>query len=421
MKNIVLILFIALTIAWALAACTPQQIQQSPTAVNTSEPISTTTVASSLKPSGTATFSPTVESSRTPTVSYTATPKQLPTTAAPSATQKPTPFLLADPGPLSVGKRIFGFQDPSRGGREVEISVWYPAVLPADQAGEVVEDAPADLSGAPYPVILSSAKSGGFFAAHLVSHGFVYVGIRNIDTYEQMDQNLIDQPLDILFALDQVASQPLVGLEGMFDTDRAGAMGYSFDGYNSLAISGARIDPQSYLERCRDVSTMEPPLSDFWIRFYCDLAAKWDDFEAHAGSQITVSEDGLWQPMTDARILAVMPMAPDGTWIFGERGLAPVDRPVLILVGTNDRFDGLSVYDTESVYIFEHLGTPDGILISFIGKDHYMIYNPEPVERMQHFATAFFGFHLQAREDYAEYFSQDFVDQYDDLAWGVFK
>jgi hypothetical protein len=50
-----------------------------------------------------------------------------------------------------------------------------------------------------------------------------------------------------------------------------------------------------------------------------------------------------------------------------------------------------------------------------------MIYNPEPVERMQHFATAFFGYYLQGRQDYAEYFSQEFVEQYEDLAWGVYE
>ncbi len=53
---------------------------------------------------------------------------------------------------------------------------------------------------------------------------------------------MIDQPLDILFALDRVASGPPDGLEGMLDTEHAGVIGYSFDGYNALAMSGARID-----------------------------------------------------------------------------------------------------------------------------------------------------------------------------------
>jgi hypothetical protein len=38
---------------------------------------------------------------------------------------------------------------------------------------------------------------------------------------------------------------------------------------------------------------------------------------------------------------------------------------------------------------------------------------------MAHFAVAFFGYHLQGRQDLAGYFSEDFVAQHDDLVWGV--
>jgi hypothetical protein len=44
----------------------------------------------------------------------------------------------------------------------------------------------------------------------------------------------------------------------------------------------------------------------------------------------------------------------------------------------------------------------------------------EMVARMAHFAVAFFGYHLQGREDLAWYCSEDFVAQHDDLAWGVY-
>lgn len=351
----------------------------------------------------------------------TATPTLPPTNAEQPPTQEPTPFLLADPGPQSVGTRIYKFQDASRAGRNVAITVWYPALLPEDQAGRVVYNAPPDLSGAPYPMILSSYKTSVDFGAHLVSHGLVHVGIRNIDYYEPWDHNLIDQPLDILFALDQVASQPLEGLEGVLDTARVGVMGYSFDGYNSLALSGARIDPDFYFDQCEQAPSLDPPLTDWRLKYYCDLSEKWDEFEAQAGSHLTTSEDGLWQPMTDARILAVMPMAPEGAWLFGERGLAAVDRPTLIIGATEDRGDHGCPYEIEAVFIFEHLGTPDRAMISFIGRSHYMIMIPELVERMQHFATAFFGYYLQGRQDYAEYFSQEFVDQYEDLAWGMYE
>jgi hypothetical protein len=40
---------------------------------------------------------------------------------------------------------------------------------------------------------------------------------------------------------------------------------------------------------------------------------------------------------------------------------------------------------------------------------------------MKHFAIAFFGYHLQGRADYADYFSEEFVGQFKDLAWGVYE
>jgi predicted dienelactone hydrolase len=331
---------------------------------------------------------------------------------------EPLPFLLSTPGAYKTGTRTITFSDVSRDDREVSIVVMYPAIISENQIGSEIQDAPADLTGAPYPIVLSSAKVAGIFGSRLASHGFISVGIRKMDYYEPWDQNLIDQPLDILFALDSIAVEPLDGLDGMLDSNRAGVMGYSFDGYNSLALSGVRFDPEFYLEQCSRSASMEPDLSEWRIWYFCDLAAKWDQFAAHAGSQITVSNDGLWQPMTDPRILAVMPMAPEGAWLFGERGLAAVDRPTLIIGATRD---GICPYEMEAVYIFEHLDTPDRFMISFIGEGHMMIYDAEPVARMKHFATAFFGYYLQGRDSYAGYFSEDFVTRYDDLAWGVYK
>ena len=49
-----------------------------------------------------------------------------------------------------------------------------------------------------------------------------------------------------------------------------------------------------------------------------------------------------------------------------------------------------------------------------------MIYEVEMVARMAHFAVAFFVYHLQEREDLAWYFSEEFVAQHEDLAWGVY-
>ena len=157
-------------------------------------------------------------------------------------------------------------------------------------------------------------------------------------------------------------------------------------------------------------------MSQWYINLFCSLSGKWDAFVEHVGVEITESDDGLWQPVTDERIRAVMPMAADGAWFFGERGLAMVDLPVLFIQATEDDVNQI----IEAAFIFEHLGTPEKFMISFIGKDHGMAFETEAANRMKHFAVAFFGYYLQRHEDYAYYFSESFVSQVDDLAWGIY-
>jgi predicted dienelactone hydrolase len=349
----------------------------------------------------------------------TATPEHVAATAAPETTQEPVPFPLSEPGPYHVGKQTSSFEDASRDNRRVWITVWYPAVQPEGWSGTPLRastNSSPDPSGAPYPLLLSSSKVAAILAPYLVSHGFSWASVNGIDTWDEYSLELIDQPLDILFALEQVASVPPEGLEGMIDAEKAGVTGYSFDGYNALAMSGARVDPEFYLARCaRPDATAEAILSILPGRYQCALAGEWDAFVARAGEAIAASEDGLWQPMTDTRIRAVLPLAGEGWLLLGEKGLAAVDRPTLLIVSTKD------IWYQENVLILEHLGTPEKALVSFVGEDHMMIYDPEMVARMAHFAVAFFGYHLQGRDDLAYYFSEDFVEQYDDLAWGAYQ
>jgi predicted dienelactone hydrolase len=185
-------------------------------------------------------------------------------------------------------------------------------------------------------LILSDTKVASILAPYLISHGFVWVSVDRIDTWDLYDAELIEQPLDILFALDQVASNPPEGLEGMIDTEHAGATGYSFGGYNTLALSGARIDPEYYLAQCASAdATAEAVISILSTRYQCAVAGKWNEFAGHAGEAIVSSEDGLWQPMTDRRIRAVMPLAGEGWMLFGREGLAAVDRPTLMVVASS--------------------------------------------------------------------------------------
>lgn len=352
-----------------------------------------------------------------------ATPQPTDETIAPTesvATPESVNLPLSELGSYHVGiKRNIVYEDSSRNERKVTITIWYPAAQPQDStSSDPIADATPAKTNAPYPLILSSTKLGFIFAPHLASYGFVYVGINGQDSKDHWGQWLTDYPLDIVFALNQIASNPLMGLENMIDTNHAGAMGYSFDGYNSLALSGARVDPTFYHTQCENANTMKPAPPEWWGDYICNLTGGWDELVSNAGSTITTSDDGLWRAMTDERIRAVMPMAPEGAWLFGERGLAAVNRPTLIIGATAD---DINIYDLEAAYIFEHLGTSDRTMISFVDQGHMMIYDTDQVARMKHFAVAFFGYHLQAQGDYFKYFSEDFVAQYGDLAWGVYK
>ena len=314
---------VALTIL--LAGCSPATAVTAPTqapesqvaAPPTSPPPTLAATVPSAAPAPTATLPP-ARASATPQFKIQ---KSVNDTTA-SGTQAPNPYLLSESGPYQVGLHTFAATDSSRPERPISISVWYPAKVEAGKASPYgVIDAPPDPSGAPYPLLLSSTKLARIFAPILVSHGFTWASIDGIDTYDTTNPEMLHQPLDILFALEQVASQPPEGLEGMIDADNAGAIGYSFDGFNALMLSGARIDPQHYLDMCQDPQKSEETAGYwFWDEYNCGLARQWDAFTAEAGQKLTASEDGLWQPVTDPRIKAVMPLAADGYYLFGDRG-----------------------------------------------------------------------------------------------------
>lgn len=340
------------------------------------------------------------------------------TATVPTTAQEPPSLPLSEPGPYAMSKRIYVFEDASRDNRKVSFTVWYPAVRPVgaeEKSRAITMEHDPDLSGAPYPLLISSTEMANTLAKYVVSHGFTWVSVNGIHSYAKMSEEMYSQPLDILFGLDRAAAHAFEDLQDVINAEHTGVIGYSFDGYNTLALSGARIDPQCYLENCTNPDTITAEIKMELSAFSCTPAHDWDAFTANAGKVATMSEDGLWQPMTDSRIRAVMPMAGEGWWLFGERGLAAVEKPTLILVATQDE-----LYP-ENVLIYKHLGSHEKTFISFVDLNHMMIFRSESIARIAHFSIAFFSYHLQGREDYKQYFSEDFVGQFNDLAWGVHK
>jgi predicted dienelactone hydrolase len=334
------------------------------------------------------------------------------------------PFPLSEPGPYFVGRQDYRIIDKSRNNREILVEFWYPAKEKMDENGKVIKyQAAPDKSGAPYPLILTEHRSGrNIFGEHLASHGFV-MAIITVPDHADLgwDYQMIEWPRDFLYGLDQIATNPPEELKKIINTNAIGVTGYSFGGDISITLSGAQIDPKFYLAYCENPPRIATSYfsAEEYHKYTCISANKWEDLSLSAGESITALDNGLWQPLTDKRILAVMPMAASGTWLYGEKGLVVVKKPVLIIAPTADEF---IPYSEETAYLFDHLGSSDKSMISFIGKGHVeMVQDDEQIKRMRHFATAFFGYYLQGRNDYQMYYSKEFVSKYSDLHWGIYS
>lgn len=340
---------------------------------------------------------------------------------APVPTQALSRLPLSDAGPQLVGmQRLVKLVDAKDPDRKVMLTIWYPAVAAegAEAWQDVKSDALPDRSAAPYPLILTATTFGSSFAAHLASYGFVVAGVEGQDWSDHWGAWQFEHPEEILFALDQISTQGVPGLEGMIDSDRTGVMGYSFGSGTALMLGGARVDPEYYQAQCAQAASMTPAPPEAWLDYICNVSGGWDTIAASAKPEITNESDGLWAPITDDRIQAVIAMAPEGAWLFGERGLRAVDRPTLLFGATEDVNN---YYELEAAAIYEGLTSTERTLVSFVDDTHMMLDVPERLAQMQHFAVAFFGLHLKQDEGMTRYLSQEFIEGYDDLSWGVYK
>ena len=104
-----------------------------------------------------------------------------------------------------------------------------------------------------------------------------------------------------------------------------------------------------------------------------------------------------------------MPMAPEGAWLFGPRGLASIKVPALVVSAAED---DINFYALEAVPIFEHMGSKEKMMISFIDRGHMMIYDDAAVLQMKHLAAAFFGYYLQGNTDYQVYLTEKAINRH---------
>ena len=364
--------------------------------------------------------------------------------ACPPWPRLPAEAVYAARGPYPVG--TFDTTIPAGDGSPADTgplaaTVWYPALNPDGLPevasypwgeftlqGEALRDAAPDPAGGPYPLVIFSHGLGGlrlqslFYTEHLASYGFVVIAVdhpgstldadgRGADaagTVPAMMSSYGTRPLDILRTLDGAEALNADGpLAGLIDVTRTAISGHSFGGYTTLATGGARLDFSAFNAWCLapQAVTFDLPTGTLGSGpAAADLGAT-ACFMRLMGGMVASARgldrlpDGLWPPTTDPRIKAVVALAPWNVQVFGPEGLAALDVPAMIQVGSAD---DVTPPERDAYAAYSEVGSAEKALVVFEGGSHLIFadrsqegwsdvaWQPDEVHPLiNHFATAF--------------------------------
>lgn len=262
-------------------------------------------------------------------------------------------------GPYAVGVRYFTIPAERETDRELTASVWYPALNPDGETGEMVYeqqfapgnippfsvlghallDAEPDPSGGPYPLIVyshahwSMAQELPYFTEHLASRGFVVISTDHEDNWSTdfgltPYETAVRRPQEITRQIDfaEMLGADDGDLPGMIATEKVGVAGWSMGAMTSLEVAGTRKDLVGLRAWCA-----EDPFHMEIASYACvDILEYETEIAEFAG--LDEIPTGLWSSTKDERIAAAVPMS-GSTAQFGSEGLSYVDIPVLLFHG----------------------------------------------------------------------------------------
>jgi predicted dienelactone hydrolase len=294
-------------------------------------------------------------------------------------------------GPYWVGTRDFVIEPDSD--RPLPVTVWYPALNPdgleeavtytieyppavpqVPIAGRAIQDATPDAERGPYPLVIFSHGAFGwrysslYFLEHLASYGFVVMSADHIgDTPANMEDEgafvraHVNRPVDISREIDYADTLTAEGgaLAGTIDTERVAVSGHSSGGWTALLAAGVRRDYTALNAWCA-----ENP-DDFWT--CANLLGQEQTLANLLG--LNAVPEGLWPPVGDPRVDAIVLFAPGNVPAFGRDGLAAVTVPSITVAGTADSF---VPYDDGAKLAYEALGGPSKTLVTFEQGGHTM-------------------------------------------------
>jgi predicted dienelactone hydrolase len=341
--------------------------------------------------------------------------------------------------------------------RPLKIEVWYPAniskereelvtydevmgnanspdrpIIPFTFLGRSSRNADPRLGDSPYPLLIVSHGYTGsrylltYLTENLASKGYVVVSIDHTEsTFKDaagFNSTLLNRSLDVLFVLNQIAELGKQGnsfLSGLVNTDLTALIGYSMGGYGVINVAGAGYSPQA-------------------AQLFSSMS------KGSTALQKRTMGNPEYEASIDPRIKAVVAFAPWGMQrgVWNAEGLAGIKIPSLFVAGSKDDISG---YEKGTKAIFEGAVHSDRYLLTYLNARHNVAPNPPPAASLeeglhideylryadsvwdmrrinninQHFVTAFLGFHLKNKEEFASFLNIDENAQEKD--WNGFK
>ncbi|MGS2761332.1 alpha/beta hydrolase family protein [Sinomicrobium sp. M5D2P9] len=172
-------------------------------------------------------------------------------------------FPFTAPGGLNaaeyngIGQITLEFKDNGRN-RPVVTEIWYPTTDSPKPSDKVFSPfvrkytvRNGRLPEGKYPLIMISHGTGGsrlsleWMTQYLVHNGFIVAAVDHWgNTYDnKIDIEFVkpwERPIDMSFALTELLKNPSFG--NIIDSNRIGALGFSFGGYTVLALAGGVLD-----------------------------------------------------------------------------------------------------------------------------------------------------------------------------------
>ena len=292
----------------------------------------------------------------------------------------------APKGKYGVGFRI---ERISYQGRIYTVAVWYPAGKSAAAprynyyrgfTGAAVENAPADKSGAPYPLIIFS--HGGtacgiktvFYPENLASFGYVVAapdhkdadncsvvpGRKNPD--RPKDPHSTVYGYDWSFRMGEIsatidyfltANKQNGQWKNLIDPAKVGVTGHSIGGFASLMVGGVELNcehPEDFGSIAAVAEKKGTPPSLCFQKAFQGKVLSW----------------------RDPRVKAVLSLCP-AVWLISKNSSeAAIAAPVMIISGTRRDIPAESIMDT-----YTHLPLPR-YLIMISGANHFAIEDLPP-------------------------------------------